>query len=71
MRLRASVGNSKRRIAKSDEFWEEVGIFPLVVGRESDRRKRRKLLTIESGFPKAKDRAKQIKAGTAKVGGQR
>jgi len=36
-----------------------------------DRRNRRTLLTIESGFLRAKDRAKQTNAGTAKVGGQR
>jgi NAD(P)-dependent dehydrogenase (short-subunit alcohol dehydrogenase family) len=39
--------------------------------QESDRRNRRTLLTIESGFLRAKDRAKQTNAGTAKVGGQR
>jgi len=36
-----------------------------------DRRNRRTLLTTKSGFPQAKDRAKQTIAGTAKVGGQR
>ena len=46
-------------------------IFPCVVGHESDRRNRRTLLTTKSGFPQAKDRAKQTIAGTAKVGGQR
>jgi len=62
--LHDAVDNSAGRARFFFVFGGAERIFPLVVGQETDRRKRKRLLTTESG-PSEASRAKQPMAGTA------
>jgi hypothetical protein len=66
-----AVDNSEAGSGKSAAFSRFARIFPLVVGRETGRRKWKRLLIRSPAPAKAFGRAKQPIAGTAGVGGQR